>query len=87
MLIDGVGKDEGGVRVKGREAELVAELETVMLTDPGNTASAYVIAALSSVAETNVVGRGDPFQFTTVSLVKVVPLAAVTSSVKPAGLQ
>jgi hypothetical protein len=39
------------------------------------------------VALTNVVGRGDPFQFTTVSLVKVVPVAGVTSRVKPVGLQ
>jgi hypothetical protein len=30
--------------------------------------------------------RGDPFQFTTASLVKVVPVAAFTVSVKPLGL-
>ena len=45
------------------------------------------------MALTNVVGRGEPFQFTTVSLVKVVPLVVgvafteVTSRVKPVGLQ
>ena len=46
-----------------------------------------MIAACSSVALTKVVGRDEPFQFTTVSGVKVVPLAAVTSSVKPDALQ
>jgi hypothetical protein len=33
------------------------------------------------------VARGEPFQFTTVSLVNVVPLAAFTVRVIPAGLQ
>jgi hypothetical protein len=42
-----------------------------------------VIAACRSVALAKVVGRGEPFQFTTVSGVKVVPLVAITSSVKP----
>jgi hypothetical protein len=46
-----------------------------------------VIAAVSWVALRNVVGRGEPFQFTTESLVKVVPFEAVTVRVKPAGLQ
>ncbi|SRR5579871_5636106 len=45
------------------------------------------MAACSSVALTNVVGRGEPFQLTTVSGVKVVPVAAVTSRVKPDALQ
>ena len=35
---------------------------------------------------TKVVARADPFQFTTASLVKVVPLVAFTVSVKPLGL-
>jgi hypothetical protein len=94
-LIDGTGSDVGGFKEKlaAAEADDGAEFETVMLTDAGKAVSAYVIAACSSVALTNVVGRGDPFQFTTVSLVKVVPLVVevafteVTSSVKPVGLQ
>jgi len=57
------------------------------------------MAAVSCVPLTNVVGRGEPFQFTTVSLVKVVPgmagvvAVAATGSfaftvrVKPTGLQ
>jgi len=51
------------------------------------------MAAVSCVALTKVVGRGEPFQFTTVSLVKVVPGkvdvagVAFTVSVKPTGLQ
>jgi hypothetical protein len=73
--------------VKVRELELVAPLETKIVAVPREAVSAYVIAALSCVALTNVVGRGEPFQFTTESLVKLVPLAAVTVSVKPVGLQ
>lgn len=87
ILIDGTGSDVGALREKLAAAEVDLELETVTLTDPGKAVSAYVIAACSSLALTNVVGRGEPFQFTTVSLVKVVPLAGVTSRVKPAGLQ
>ena len=92
-LIDGTGSDVGGLKEKLAAAEVDLGLETVTLTDAGKAVSAYVIAACSSVALTNVVGRGDPFQFTTVSLVKVVPLVVevafteVTSSVKPVGLQ
>ncbi|HWZ56295.1 MAG TPA: hypothetical protein VNZ63_09510 [Verrucomicrobiae bacterium] len=88
-LIDGTGSDVGGLKEKLAAAEVdpSTEFETVMLTDPGKAVSAYVIAACSSVALTNVVGRGEPFQFTAVSLVKVVPLAGVTSRVKPVGLQ
>lgn len=87
VLIDGTGNDVGGLKEKLAAAEVDLRLETVTLTDSGKAVSAYVIAACSSVALTNVVGRGEPFQFTTVSLVKVVPVAGVTSRVKPAGLQ
>jgi hypothetical protein len=92
-VMAGTGKDAGALKLKLAAAEIDAEFDTVMLTEPGNAMSAYVIAACSSVALTNVVGRGEPFQFTTVSLVKVVPLMVevaiteVTSSVKPAGAQ
>ena len=42
------------------------------------------MAALSCVALMNVVGRGEPFQFTTRPFTKFVP---VTNKVKPAALQ
>jgi hypothetical protein len=45
------------------------------------------MAALSCVPLRNVVGRGEPFQFTTESLVNVVPVAAFTVRIKPVGLQ
>jgi hypothetical protein len=86
-LIDGVGNDEGAVIVKLRELELAAPLDTKTVTIPREAVSAYVIAASSCVALTKAVGRGEPFQFTTESLVKVVPDAAVTVRVKPVGLQ
>lgn len=86
-LIAGTANVEGDVMVKGRELELDAELETKTFTVPREAVSAYVIAAVSCVALTKVVGRGEPFQFTTVSEVNVVPIVAFTARVKPAGLQ
>ena len=87
-LIEATGSDAGAVKnVKLAEADVDARFDTVMLADPAKAMSAYVMAACSSVALTKVVGRGAPFQFTTVSGVKVVPVAAVTSSVKPDALQ
>ncbi len=44
------------------------------------------IAAVSSVELTTVVARSEPFQLTSESLVKVVPLAAFTVRVRPLGL-
>ena len=85
--IDGTGKDVGAVMVKGRELELATELETKTVAVPRAAVSAYVIAAVSCVPLTNVVGRGEPFQFTTESLVKIVPVAAFTVRVRPVGLQ
>jgi hypothetical protein len=86
-LIAGAGKEAGAVMVKGRELELVAALDTETVAVPREAVSAYVMAALSCVPLRNVVGRGEPFQFTTESLVNVVPVAAVTVRVKPDGLQ
>ena len=86
-LIVGAGKDAGAVKVKGRELELIAALETKTVAVPREAVSAYVMAALSCAPLTNVVGRGEPFQFTTESLVNVVPVAAFTVRVKPVGLQ
>lgn len=85
--IDGAGKDVGATMVKGRELELATELETKTVAVPRAAVSANVIAAVSCVPLTNVVGRGEPFQFTTESLVKIVPVAAFTVRVRPVGLQ
>ena len=74
----------GAVIEKVAEFDVVAAFETVIAAVPGNAVSAAVIAAVSCVALTNVVGRGEPFQFTTSPLTKFVPL---TVSVKPAALQ
>jgi len=70
--------------VKGCEFEVPIELDTVTPAEPGKAVSDGVIAAVSCVALTNVVARPDPFQFTTASLVKFVP---VTASVRPVALQ
>jgi hypothetical protein len=83
-LIDGTGSDEGAVMVKVRELEFVEALDTKTVAVPGEAVSAYVMAALSCVALTKVVGRGEPFQFTTSPFTKFVPF---TSKVKPVGLQ
>lgn len=83
-LIDGTGNDNGDVMVKVRELEFIAAPDTKIVAVPRDAVSAYVIAALSCVALTKVVGRGEPFQFTTSPFTKSVP---VTSRVKPAGLQ
>jgi hypothetical protein len=83
-LIDGAGSDDGAVIVKFRELVLVPGPDTKTVADPGEAMSAYVIAALSCVVLTKVVGRGAPFQFTTNPFTKFVP---VTSKVKPVGLQ
>lgn len=76
----GVGREAGAVSVKVAELEVIVELETVTFAVPGNAESAGEIAALSCVALTNVVGRGDPFQFTTRPFTKFVP---VTVNVRP----
>jgi hypothetical protein len=62
----------------------VAPLDTVMFTVPSTAVSAVVIAAVTCVALTNVVGRGEPFQLTTTPLANPVPL---TVSVRPTALQ
>jgi hypothetical protein len=75
----------GAVTEKLTELERADPFDTVMGKDPWVTASVYGMMALTCVALTNVVGRGEPFQFTTVPpFTKFVPF---TISVKPAGLQ
>ena len=66
--------------VKGIEFDVPSEFVTDTPALPGNAALAAAMAAVSCVALTNVVGCAAPFQFTTASLVKFVPL---TESVKP----
>ena len=88
----GAGSVAGGVSVAGDTMVNCAEfevtdaetLDTVTVAVPGNAASAAVIAAVSCVTFTNVVGRAEPFQFTTSPLAKFVPF---TIRVKPEGLQ
>jgi hypothetical protein len=82
-----VGATSGAVGVtivNGWELEVPTELETVTAAEPGKAVSDGVIAAVSCVALTNVVARPDPFQFTTVSFVKFIP---VTVRVSPAAPQ
>lgn len=55
---------------------------TETVTGPETAVSMGRIVAVNCVA-LKVVARGDPFQFTTESLVKVVPLVAFTVSGKP----
>jgi hypothetical protein len=86
-LIAGSGRDVGAVMVNVSELEVIAELDTVTLAVPSEAVSASVMAAVSCELLTNVVTRGEPFQFTTLSLVNAVPLAAFTVSVNPAALQ
>lgn len=92
-LIAGVGKAVPlgkAVTENGSEFEFVPgfEPETVMATVAGlvarKAASAAVIAAVSCVALTKFVGRGEPFQLTVSPLAKSVPF---TVSVKPPWLQ
>ena len=77
-----------GAIVKGEETEArdgIVELETVTVAGPGKAVSVAEIAAVSCVALTKVVWRGEPFQFTTNPLgTKFVPFIV---KVMPAGLQ
>lgn len=83
----GSGVVEGAI-VKGEDAEAkegIVELETVMVTGPGKAVSTAEIAAVSCVALTNVVARGEPFQVTVSPLAtKLVPF---TVRVIPSRLQ
>ena len=77
-----------GAMVKGEDAEAkegIVELDTVTAAGPGKAVSVAEIAAVSCVALTKVVWRGEPFQFTTSPFgTKFVPF---TVRVMPAGLQ
>ena len=77
-----------GAMVKGDESEASAgllTLETVIVAGPGNAVSVAEMAAVSCVALTKVVGRGEPFQLTVSPLgTKFVPF---TVRVIPDALQ
>ena len=78
--IDGCGRELGAASVKVEELEVVVVLETVTPAVPWNAVSAADMAAVSCVALTNVVGRGEPFQLTTSPFTKLVPF---TVNVRP----
>lgn len=85
--ITGVGSgvvEEAIVNVDAVEAsDGIETLETVIAMDPAKAVSSAEIAAVSCVGLTNVVGRGEPFQFTVSPLAtKLVPF---TVSVIPVG--
>jgi hypothetical protein len=77
-----------GATVKGEDVEDkdgIVALETVTVAGPGKAVSVAEITAVSCVALTKVVWRGEPFQFTTSPFgTKFVPF---TVRVMPAGLQ
>jgi hypothetical protein len=69
----------GAVIEKLTEFEETVPLETVMATVPTNAVSVGAIAAVSCVALTKAVGRGDPFQLTTTFGAKLVPFTVSVS--------
>jgi hypothetical protein len=82
----GAGSELGDVMEKLAGLEFTAEgrFDTEIIAVPGKAVSGGEIAAVSCIALTNVVGRGKPFQLTTLPLTKFVPF---TVRVKPTGLQ
>lgn len=82
--MDGATSPVIGVETVNVEVpEVPSALDTVMVAGPGKAVSVGKIAAVIWVALTKVVARDEPFQLTTASLVKFVP---VTVSVRPFGL-
>jgi len=88
----GVGSGVGdGTIVNGAEADAKAgsvALDTVIVAGPGNAVSTAEMTAVSCVALTKVVGRGEPFQLTTSPLgTKFVPFTvSVIMSALQAGV-
>ena len=60
----GAGREPGADSVKVDVFDVVVELETVTAAVPGKAESATDSVATSCVELTNLVGRGEPFQFT-----------------------
>jgi hypothetical protein len=83
VVIAGTGSDEAET-VKGEAAETTPELDTVTDAAPAAAISAAEIPAVSCVALTNAVARGELFQETTEPFTKFAPF---TVSVKPAAVQ
>jgi hypothetical protein len=85
-VMTGNGSELGAVIMeKGRELEvIVGELDTEIAAVPWNAVSVAETMAVSCVGLTNVVGRGDPFQFTASPSTKSVPF---TVNVKPVAPQ
>jgi hypothetical protein len=72
----------GDVMVNESSLDVPEEFDTETAAVAGEAVSVGRIVAVRCVESTTVVTRGDPFQLTIESLVNVVPLAAVTVSVK-----
>jgi hypothetical protein len=83
LVIAGRGSDEAET-VKGADAEATPELDTVIDAAPAAAISPGEIAAVSCVALTKVVARGELFQLTTEPFTKFVPF---TVRVKPVVVQ
>lgn len=82
-VIAGTGSDDAET-VKGAGAEATPELDTVTDAAPAAAISAAEIGAVSCVALTKVVARGELFQLTTEPFTKLAPF---TVRVKPAVAQ
>jgi hypothetical protein len=83
-VMNGTGSELGAIIMeKVRELEVVVELDTVIAAVPGKAVSVAEIVAVSRVGLTKVVGRGDPFQFTTSPVTKSVPFTVNVKSVVP----
>jgi len=79
-IITAAGSDEAEI-VKEAEAEVSAELDTVIDAVPAEAISEAGIVAVSCVELTNVVVRAEPFQSTTEPVTKFVPFTVRTNPV------
>jgi len=82
-IIVGAGRESGAAIVKVEELDVAVGLETVTAAVPWNAVSAADMTAVSCVALTNEVGRGEPFQLTTSPFTKFVPFTVKVSADTP----